>query len=65
MASIDREPPKSTAFPGAVLRLIDGTICTMVKPGSQAPPLTVFVRRGTEAEQEIPLADVREVMWSP
>jgi hypothetical protein len=37
----------------------------MVKPGRQAPPLTVFVRQRAEAEREIPLADVGEVMWSP
>jgi hypothetical protein len=37
----------------------------MVKPGRQDPPLTIFVRRQAEAEEEIPLADVGEVMWSP
>jgi hypothetical protein len=37
----------------------------MVKPGRQASPLTVFVRRQAEPEREIPLADVGEVMWSP
>jgi len=37
----------------------------MVKPGRQAPPLTVFVRQRAEPEREIPLADVSEVMWSP
>jgi hypothetical protein len=45
--------------------LVDGSICTMVKAGRQAPPLTVFVRRQAEPEREIPLADVGEVMWSP
>ena len=66
MASTDRQPtPKSAPSPGAVLRLIDGNVCTMVKPGRQAPPLTIFVRQRAEPEREIPLADVREVMWSP
>jgi hypothetical protein len=37
----------------------------MVKPGRQAPPLTVIVRQRAEPEREIPLADVGEVMWSP
>jgi hypothetical protein len=37
----------------------------MVKPGRQAPPLTVIVRRQAEPEREIPLTDVGEVMWSP
>jgi hypothetical protein len=37
----------------------------MVRPGRQAPPLTVIVRRQAEPEREIPLADVGEVMWSP
>ena len=37
----------------------------MVKPGRQAPPLTVIVRQRTEPEREIPLADVGEVIWSP
>jgi hypothetical protein len=63
--STDHQPsPNSPPSPGAVLRLVDGSICTMVKPGRQAPPLTVFVRQA-EPEREIPLADVGEVMWSP
>jgi hypothetical protein len=37
----------------------------MVKPGRQAPPLTVIVRRQAEPEREILLAAVGEVMWSP
>ena len=66
MASTDpQRSPKSAPKPGAVLRLVDGTVCTMVKPGRQAPPLTVFVRQRAEPEREIPLADVGEVMWSP
>jgi hypothetical protein len=60
-----RRVHQSVPSPGAVLRLIDGTICTMVKPGRQASPLTVFVRRQAEPEREIALADVAEVMWSP
>jgi hypothetical protein len=44
---------------------MDGTICIVVKPGRQASPLIVFVRREGEPEREIPLADVGEVMWSP
>jgi hypothetical protein len=66
MASTDRQPiPNSPPSPGAVLCFIDGTICTMVKPGRQAPPLTVIVRQQAEPEREIPLADVGEVMWLP
>jgi hypothetical protein len=66
MALTDRQPtPNSPPLPGAVLLLIDGTVCTMVKPGRQAPPLTVIVRQQAEPEREIPLADVTEVMWSP
>jgi hypothetical protein len=66
MPSTDRQPgPKSFPSAGAVLLLIDGSVCTMVKPGRQAPPLTVIVRAPAEPEREIPLADVGEVMWSP
>ena len=66
MASTDHQPgPKSAPSPGAVLRLLDGSICTMLKPGRQAPPLTVIVRQRGEPEREIPLAEVGEVMWSP
>jgi hypothetical protein len=66
MPSTNRQPgPKSLPSPGAVLLLVDGSICTMVKPGRQAPPLTIFVRRQSEPEREIPLADVADVMWSP
>jgi hypothetical protein len=54
-------PPK----PGAVLRLVEGQVCTMVKSGRQAPPLTVIVGQQAEPEREILLADVGEVMWSP
>jgi hypothetical protein len=65
MASTDRQPmPNSPPSSGAVLRLTDGTIFTMVKPGRQAPPLTVIVRQRAEAERKIPPADVGEVMWS-
>ena len=66
MGSTDRQPSANKPpSPGSVLRLADGSICTMVKPGRQAPPLTVFVRRQAEPEREIPLADIGEVMWSP
>ncbi len=66
MASTDRQPsPKPFPVPGAVLELIDGTICTMVKPGRHAPPLTIFMRQRGEAEREIPLAEVAKVLWSP
>jgi hypothetical protein len=57
--------PNHRPKPGAVLRLVDGSVATMVKPGRQAPPLTVIVRRQAEPEREIPLTDVAEVMWSP
>jgi hypothetical protein len=64
MASTNRQPgPKAFPSPGAVLLLTDGSICTMVKPARQAPPLTVIVR--PQAGPELPLADVAEVMWSP
>ena len=66
MPSTNRQPgPKSFPSPGAVLLLVNGSVATMVKPGRQAPPLTVIVRQKDEPEREIPLADVGEVMWSP
>jgi hypothetical protein len=64
MASTNQQP-KSAPHAGAILRLNDGTVCTMVKPGRQSPPLTVFVRQKGQPEREIALDDVAEVLWSP
>ena len=63
--AMEREEKLAKAQPGAVLELIDGTVCTLVKRGREAPPLTLIVRHGRGPEQEIPPKDVAEVLWSP
>ena len=65
MGSPERQPPPKAPPAGYVLQLADGSICTMVKPGREAPPLTVFVKQQQNPEREIPLAEVAAVMWSP
>ena len=60
--AMETEEKLARAEPGAVLKLIDGTVCTMVKRGREAPPLTLVVRHGEEPEREIPLTDVALVM---
>jgi hypothetical protein len=63
--AMEREERLAKAQPGAVLELIDGTVCTLVKRGREAPPLTLIVQHGSEPEREIPNTDVAEVLWSP
>jgi hypothetical protein len=65
MASTDPEPVRKAPPGGSVLRLTDGTICTMVRPGREASPLTIFVRHRRDPEREIPLKEVAQVMWAP
>ena len=63
--AMEREERLAKAEPGAVLELIDGTVCTLVKRGRETPPLTLIVRHRRGPEREIPLTDVAEVLWSP
>jgi hypothetical protein len=63
--AMETEENLARAGPGAILRLKDGTVCSLVKRGREAPPLTLIVRRGERPEHEIPLTDVAEVLWSP
>ena len=49
----------------AVLRLKDGAVCTLVKRGREAPPLTLILRQGEGPEREVPLTDIAEVLWTP
>jgi hypothetical protein len=60
--SMETEEKLARAEPGAVLKLVDGTECTMVKRGREAPPLTLIIRQGDGPEREIPLTDVALVL---
>ena len=62
--AMETEEKLARAEPGAVLRLKDGTVCTLVKRGREAPPLTLIIQEGQAPEREIPLTDVAGVLWS-
>lgn len=60
--AMETEEKLARAAPGAVLRLKDGTICTLVTRGREAPPLTLIVRQGESPEREVSLTDVAGVL---
>lgn len=63
--AMETEEKLARAEPGALLRLKDGAVCTLVKRGREAPPLTLVVRQGDAPEREIPVTEVAGVLWSP
>jgi hypothetical protein len=60
--AMETEEKLARAGPGAILKLKDGTECTLVKRGREAPPLTLIVRQGESPEREIPLTKVAGVL---
>ena len=60
--AMETEEKLARVEPGAVLRLRDGTVCTLVKRGREVPPLTLIIQHGDGPEREIPLTDVALVL---